>query len=413
MRQVFQPEWRTQNRLKRRFYSKYITWLERIGYLVVAGVVAAFLFAFNYRVDDLVTAEAVKLAPFASPIKATGPTQIVRVIHQDFDEVKAGEPVLEIVEGDLAIEAYGKWQKVDSLKLDAGASPEFAKLALRFPKPSTRILMAPAAGTFRFDAKQTLLDADAEICRVVDYTDIRLSASLAGDSISKAMVGQWAKISNLDLGASTGTLFRANSPSGSILSSQILSDSMKKDLAGRLKGMAVRFRDDVPLSISDVSEIQVDANVGSQSTNNANAAPLAPSPSYALQAQVVDGSPAASAQVADLPADIQQDLIQKVRSSVDGKPVKGLGGGVEQLSNASNIHLLVKVKTQKAAPDGTPTMAGTPLKRTFEATLKIQSPPAFLIQALRDADRNGKDVTARVELRTGSRPIAFILLKKS
>jgi hypothetical protein len=413
MKAVFQPEWRTQNRLKRRFYAKYIAWLEWIGYLVVIAVVAAFLFAFNYRVDDLVTADAVKLTPFSTPVKSTDTTQVVRAFRHDFDEVRVGEPLVEVVEGAAAIQAYGRWEKVDGLKVEVGNSPELVTLEAKYPKPATRIIKADRDGTFRLDPKTTIVDPKTEICRVVDYSDIRLSASLTGDTIPKAAVGQMARLSNLDLGSSTGTLVRAKAPQGTLLSNQILSPEVKEQLAGQLKGMAVKFRDDLPLAISDVTEIQVDTNVNAATASGGAAVPLAPSPSFALQAAVVEGTPSATAQVADLPPALQQRLIGAVQKSVNDKAVKNLDGTQWQLSQSADVHLLLKLKATDLAAPGAVAIAGTPIKRTFEATLKVQSPPAFLIQALRDADRNGKDVTARVELRTGSRPIAFILLKKS
>lgn len=413
MRQVFQPEWRTQNRLKRRFYARYMAWLERIGYVVVLGVVAAFLFAFNYRVDDLISADAVKLQPNSTGIKATSSTLVVRAYKHDFDDVKAGEALLEVVEGDEAIKQYGQWERVDALRRESGPSAALDSLAALHPKPATRMVSAPVGGTFRYDEKATSFDADSELCRVADYRDIRLSASLSGDTVGKASVGQFARITNLDLGSTTGTLVRANTADGTILTTQIIGDRLKAELAKRLKGSAVQFRDDVPLSISDVTEVQVDASVQAAAASGSDPAPQAPPPTLALRAEVLEGEPAASAQIADLPADISQSLTEIVRSGMNGKVVKGLGGSSIKLTQPEGIRFLVKLKAKDQAPMGAAQLSGTPVKRTFEATLKVESPPDWLIDALREADRSGKDVTARVELRTGTRPIAFILLKKS
>ena len=35
IRTVFERTWRSESRWKRRFYARYMTWLERIGYAVV------------------------------------------------------------------------------------------------------------------------------------------------------------------------------------------------------------------------------------------------------------------------------------------------------------------------------------------------------------------------------------------
>lgn len=61
MKRIYPPEWRSTNPWKRRFYSSYMRWLERFGYVVVTLVVLAFVYAFTYRVDDVVTADGVEI----------------------------------------------------------------------------------------------------------------------------------------------------------------------------------------------------------------------------------------------------------------------------------------------------------------------------------------------------------------
>ena len=62
MKTVFPLEWRTQTPWKRRFYAHYMKWLERAGYVLVAGVFAAFVAAFNVKVEDVVSADGVTRA---------------------------------------------------------------------------------------------------------------------------------------------------------------------------------------------------------------------------------------------------------------------------------------------------------------------------------------------------------------
>jgi hypothetical protein len=61
MKRIYPPEWRSANPWKRRFYSRYMRWLERFGYVVVGAVVLAFVYAFTYRVDDVISADGVEI----------------------------------------------------------------------------------------------------------------------------------------------------------------------------------------------------------------------------------------------------------------------------------------------------------------------------------------------------------------
>ncbi len=71
MKKQFPREWRTQNLAKRRFYAKYMTWLEHLGFGVVAVVVGAFIFAFFYQIDDVVTAEGVEIKPASTMVEVS------------------------------------------------------------------------------------------------------------------------------------------------------------------------------------------------------------------------------------------------------------------------------------------------------------------------------------------------------
>lgn len=412
MRQVFPPEWRTQNRRKRRFYAKYMRGLERAGYVLVCGVFGAFIFAFNYKVDDLVTAEKVAIQPFSSPLKLDGEVRIVRALVADFDEVRAGQPLVEVVVGPDAIKRYEAWQAVQDLGSKVGNTAEVGRLSVLYPRPVVQVLKAPSAGTVRIDPLNLgkTLDAQAEIAKVVDYKDLRLTASLSGQTVPQAKVGQMARVSSIVIEPEAGTLFRGSDA----ISGRLLGDGVKKLLQQGLAGAEVRLRDDIPLKVSDISEIQVDATVKpEQGGDLAGAIALDPPSDYSVEAQVMEGSPAASVQIADLPPGLAAKTKEAVAQAVNGRAVRRLDGSVAKLAKPDDVHMVVKLKATQADGMTTTILNGTSLTRTFDAQLRIASPPSFLIDAVRMADRAGKPVTARVELRTGRRPIAFLLLKKS
>lgn len=414
MKQIFRPEWRTQNRLKRRIYSKYMGWLEKFGYLVVLCVLGAFVFAFNYRVDDVVKADNVKLEPASTAIKFDEPVLVAKVLVEDFAEVKEGQGLLEVVKGTVAIQQYRRWAKLDALRSEIGASSELNQLETQYAKPQTETIPAPIAGTFRLDFKESEAESDTTLARVVDYDDLRLVASLDGQTVPQAAIGQFARVTAINMGSADKTIFRGSSQTGPTLSGSIVGAGAKTILEEGLKDASIQLRDDVPLAISEVGELQVDAHIERSTIPAAtNPVTLDPPSSYVLKAKVVEGSPSAVVQVADLPADLQDKARAAIKEAIQNRVIQDLDGSLAKLIDAKDVRMVVKLNAKGVAGNSALKLQGTMISRKFDAKLKVESPPSFLIQAVKEADRNGGAITARVELVTGNRPIAFILLKKS
>lgn len=416
MRSHFNAEWRTKSPWKRKFYSKYMTWLERIGYVVVVAVIVAFVAAFNFKVDDLVTADKVKIEPFATVVSEEQPVVIVKSLAKDFDKVSEGQALLEIVRGEEAIRRFKVRIQLQVLRDSIGTRPEIQALESSLGGAETETVRAPKGGNFRFDEKtiMTQIEPGTELCRVVDYSDLRLSANLAGQTVGQAKIGQVAKLSGILVESSSGTLFRGDSPAGATISGQLFEGQVKDALKKGLTGYAVHLKDDVPLQITDVSDVQVDARVGQDPSNGqSGGVPLDPEVTYSLTAIVTEGSPKATVQLSALPASLQQEAAKLVSQQVKGKRVQRLDGSQAKLTQPSDIRFVVKLNADALAKPGATEIAASQLTRTFDAKLKINSPPQFLRDAVEKADRAGKTVTAKVELKTSTRPIALILLRKS
>lgn len=414
MKQIFQPEWRTQNRIKRRIYTKYMGWLEKFGYLVVLCVLGAFVFAFNYRVDDVVKADGVKLEPAATLIEAKEPTLIAQALAEDFAEVRVGQPLLEVVRGEDAIQRYRRWSKLDELRREVGQTAEIERMGAQYAKPATQIVVSPVAGTFRFSNSGEVAQPGTTLARVVDYNNLEIAASLEGQTVANASVGQTARVTAINLGSADKTLFRGSSPTGATLSGKIIGPETKGILEAGLKGAAIQLRDDSPLEISGVGEVQVDAHIDrSPASAETNAISLDPPANYIVRAKVVEGSPSAVAQIADLPPELQEKAKASIREAIQNRVIQDLDGSLAKLVDAKDVRLVVKLNAKGTAKDSAVKLPGTMISRKFDARLRVESPPPFLVQAVKEADRNGAAVTARVELVTGHRPIAFILLKKS
>ncbi len=411
MKQVFPSEWRTQNKFKRKVYSKYMGWLEKVGYLLVLGVLVAFVFAFTYKVEDVIKADGVVIQGKTVTISATGTSHIARLLVAPGTEVKAGQPLVELVEGEEAIRQFLKWQSVADLQTRLGNVAEVATLIGRYQRPRVKTISAEQSGTFYASSKLEFAEGE-EIGKVVDYSTLEVSASLEGQTVAKAAVGQIARITSLSMGSTSGTLFRG-SGERALLSSRLLSEEVKSEIETGLQGSYVQLRDDVPLSVTGVSDVQIDAKVESKESTDGGALPLDPATNYSIAAEVVSGIPVAVVQVASLPAQLQSRIETAIDGAVKGKVVTDVLGKTYSIADVSDIRTVVKLKVKGQAEALSQKLDASLISRKYDATLRLTSPPTFLVDAVRRADANGTTVTGRAELVTGTRPIAFILLKKS
>jgi hypothetical protein len=403
MKTHFPSEWRTQKKWKRRFYSKYMRWLEWLGYATVICVIGAFIVAFNYRVDDVIAADKVPLRAAAESVLADQPTMIVKQLVPNFSEVKSGEAVLEVVEGEEAIKRFVAWQ---------GASELGATTSLT--KPTTRFVNAPVSGTVFVAPEQVsqVFEAKAELAQIRDYTHLIATASLTGQGVAKAEPGGTATLKSIVAETHHGILVRGRSGRDSLISGQLGSAALGEKVSSSLAGQSFRVRDDIPLQFSELTEVQIDANMTTQA-GSGDGVWLEPSPSTTLTAKVVSGEHAATLQFAQLPPSIRSALESEIQSSLK-QNVRTLDGETLSISDLSNINTVIKAKAVPGPAEPTaPLISATALSRTFEAELRIDNPPAYLIAAVKAADRSGKVVTAKVELKTGDRPIATLLLKRS
>lgn len=404
MKNQFPPEWRTQSKWKRKFYARYMTWMERIGYTVVALVIGAFIFAFNYRVDDIITADKVAITAASVAIKAEDQTLVVRQLVEDFSDVQANQPVLEIVTGKKNIDQYTAWNAVQLIGSKAAIA-----------KPPVTIISAPSSGTFVVapDAIGKPVEPEAELGQIRDYNDLRMKPTLTGQGVAKAVASGVATLKTIVVDPAAGVLMRGNYAGTAIISGQLINQATKDEVQAQLSGTTFKVRDDLPLQFTELSELQVDADLNLGEGTGLGTL-IEPPAATQLKAEVIAGKHVATVQFAALPAELQASINEILKNSIEQKSIVGLDNNLKLITEASNLNTVFKVK---AEPDsGTASsnaIAGTAISRGFEAELKIQSPPAYLIQAVRNADANGKTVTAKVELKTGDRPIATLLLKRS
>lgn len=309
-RSIFQPEWRTKSRRKRRFYARYMGWLEKTGFVVVGLLVAGFASSFFYSVDEWVTAEDVAIE--------IGPD---------------GEPFVQ-------------------------------------PK-------------------------------------------LAGKSIAKAALGQPAEITNIRIQAPGDTLLRAQlsgDASGEAVSRRLAGEAVKKALEESLVGRSIQAREDAPLRVSSVGEIEVEAELHT-AASMVMGEPLDPDAETKLTGSVVEGQHVLSAQLGELPPEVRESAIAALRAQLVGKPIE-VDGKPQKIEDVLDPRFVVKLNAQSIG-DANGALNAASLKRTFDAKIKLTNVPDGLARRMRDAVQQGRQVTAKVQVRTGSRPIAYFLLRRS
>ncbi len=405
MKTQFPTEWRTQSKWKRRLYARYMTWLERIGYTVVILVIGAFIFACTYRVDDIITADKVQISAAAISIPSTDATYVIRQLVPDFTDVEAGQPVLEIVTGEQNVKQYLAWQ----ILADIGSADRIAK-------PPLTVLNAPSAGTLVVSAGilQREVATEVEIAQIRNYQDLRMKPTLTGQGTPNAVPNGVATLRAIVVEPAAGVLLRGSTAGASIISGQLVTQSTKDAIQTSLASTGLKIRDDIPLQVLELADLQIDADLTLSDGVTGSGTLAEPPPTTVLRADVISGTHVATVQLASLAPDMQEKVKAILTSSIEGKPVTTLDGSTKTISEVKNLKTVFKVKaTPGIDPSSMEQVPGTAVSRGFEAVLKIQSPPSYLIQAVRNADMTGKTVTAKVELKTGDRPIATLLLKRS
>jgi multidrug resistance efflux pump len=151
-----------------------------------------------------------------------------------------------------------------------------------------------------------------------------------------------------------------------------------------------------------------------------------------LSGKVLEGTHTLTVQVADFPPSLLQQAADsvagKIRDRVIAAPEEPEQEGgptpthLLRVTELRGVQVIAKVKGENADAKG-PTnrlkkeakrsaVRGASLDRLYEATVQIENPPQFLKDRVLELLDLGKDVKAKVEIKTGRRRVAFLLLKR-
>lgn len=384
MKRVFPPEWRTQNKAKRRFYAKYMGWLEKGGFLVVTAVFVGFIYAFNYPVEDTIKADGVQLKPASIRVKSDASYTVVSRSVADYEEVKSGQEIGKVA-------ATG----------DPAGIPVLNKT-----------IYAPADGVVKGLAVGEEVEAGETIIEVLDYSKLEAEASLEGQTVAKAAAGQKARFTSLNIPSSSMTLFRGSAGGQDIISGQLIDDEVRNLIQESLRGAKLGARDEISMEAGEIKQIQIDAKLDWKDGGAANGVTLDPSPRTQFPAEVIEGIHEVNVQIAQLPTDLRKKVEEMLKTKLAGKTVTLPSGGTKTLGEISSLGIIVQMSASQAQTTAATTPAAV-LGHKFSAKVSLPNAPAYLSEAVRRADKEGKAVTARVEVVTGTRPIALLLLRRS
>jgi hypothetical protein len=275
------------------------------------------------------------------------------------------------------------------------------------------LLLAGFVGSFFYEVDEWISAEGVEIQLNADKTGFVASASLSGKSVAKAAEGQKAEISNIRIASEGDTLLRAQldgASRGEAISRRLAGESVRKALESSLVGRSVRAREDVPLKVTGIGEIEVEAGVRTSAAAGQGQS-FDPDPDQTLTGHVVQGRHVLSAQLGDLPPDIRQAATLALERQLVGQSVE-VQGRPQLVEAIHDPRFVVKLEAEGVGQGSDP-LPGASLKRSFEATIELSKVPDDLAARMREAIRQGRKVTAKIQVRTGSRPIAYFLLRRS
>jgi HlyD family secretion protein len=331
------------------------------------------------------------------------------------------------------------------------------------------VLRSPIDGTVIApdDLAFKQVNAGDEILKVADLNDLRLKVKLSGDTVADARVGQKAMIKAISPDYKERLTFRGDTvPKGRyfwqkerVTAYGLLDPKIKKIVKDGFKDRKITERDDIPFKISKVSDVEVDADLETRGEGpgvrgqSETAASLTPHPSplppggkpvqadapaeMALTGKVLEGKHRLNVQTADIPPAVTKKVAALIAKQLRGtvidapqEPETDGGPAPEdrlRVEAVRNVQIIAKVKGENAEAKGATkrlkqkaartALRGYPYEkqsdaRQFEATVQITNSPPFLKNRVLELMEQGKQVKAKVDLITGRRPVAFLLLKR-
>lgn len=506
---------RPSRRAVKRFMARYIFYLETFGYIAVSLVALAIVSCFFFEVDDVIRLDGdpVAIKPREEVIKnKEADVLVTRVFVQKYQQVKKGDPLVEVVATPEWMSRYLILRQMQSLLDEFNAPGQAAELAKKRIEEAQKAAREAALATVKktgpavteseekkeeekpplpvvpltleeemlrsivrqrlakWDAQDVIkaprlvlrapidgivispddlsfkkVDADAEILKVVDLNDLRMSGKFKGETVWDARAGQKATVWAIVPDYKTGVIFRGDTvPEGRlpwqkerVTSYGLLDASIKDKVKDAFKDKKITQRNDIPFNLTEVTDVEVNTRIDTEPAPNDAAAAkdalIGNAPAeLELLARVDTGKHYLTVQMADIPRSVVGEVTKTVADKIQGKVVFAPQKPEEEGGNAPllplrvervrDVQIIAKMKAENPDPKGDTdelksqaqrsALRGASLDRYYEATLRLQNPPEFLKARILELLEQGKEVKARAQVRTGRRKVAFLLLKR-
>lgn len=243
-------------------------------------------------------------------------------------------------------------------------------------------------------------------------------AELSGESVPRAREGMEARVTNLVLGGDSGIVFKAVAErTEDVLTRGLISSSVTSILTEGLTGTVVQLREDIPLRIDEVREVQIDAKAHTRVLSDSHGPMLDPLPGFRLTGLVEEGRHEATVQFASLPASLLALASGEVARSLEGRSYNRADGGQPlQLDRIEDVRFVVRARASTARPEasssGSP-IAASRVSRVFRAKIRLDKVPPEFLAAVQEARDRGEATRATIEVKTGTKPVAMTLLRRS
>ncbi|MBI3948085.1 MAG: HlyD family efflux transporter periplasmic adaptor subunit [Armatimonadetes bacterium] len=378
------------NKRIRHIIVHYVRWVEIFGYCFCAIVAAGISVCWFYHVDELAVEKDLAktvVKPLEYSLKASKEAVVTRVTVSDFQKVKAGEPLAEIVDAPAFVAGWKSTQQLEAMvkglndligastpadatptpaPADAatvpgttpGPTPPGLEMAVRerdaaqarmdawramsLSRFRPQVLKAPADGEVMGakDLQGKVVAADGEVLKVVDFAALRLKVKLSGTNVERVRVGQPVKIEiQPNYGTETavrGDIRLSTTQRQRVQFQDILdTDDTKKLLTERWKGKRLTSKEDKKWGLSipatEASEVemvttrlQFDRLPGSAAgTNRVDPEPLE---RLKLEGQVIEGSHTATFRVKEKDPAPRAEVMKRIEAKLRDKETQTVVG---------------------------------------------------------------------------------------
>ena len=383
------PVKRPQGSFWRLIISKYVGWVQAFGYVFCAAVAAGIVVCWICKTDEVAREKEVGkslIKPHEEAVTHTKDAVVTRVAVKEWEHVTDWAPVVEVCDDPDWIARYKVIQQLDTfadamhdLEKTAPLPPAIAKQVADADKeveawnkgPAKKatltLLLAPIEGEVlgTQDLAGKFFKAGETVCKVVNFSDLRIAIKLSGNNVERVRVGMPAEVTvTPDYGG--GCVVRADAKRGRFATERV---QFNYALDGKqVKGMLLDWwkkqaicskedtRQSVALPPSEVEEAEVTCTLAARPLSPTEAA-NAPKTDIVevddigsqnpMRGVVISGKHTGSYNTNFLSPEMEARLEEMLAKSLKGKVVRLPADPKSpplRIEGASDIHNFLKLK---------------------------------------------------------------------